>query len=260
MPQIHAVLEAFVLHLRREGRAATTITQYISHLNQFLLMRYVHVELRGEQVSVALQCARRQDDLVKPARLSQKIPISAALMVLIFRDIDANHLLDPRRRLLLGACVAVAYGICCRIHEVLFDGRVTDKDGLPIQDHSVKTPHLSFMFPGDAHLYKADAPSKFPPGRRPSSFACFHDSLKNDTGGSGTRCVAANPSGTPFDLVGRVFCTSTTCPPSPLPHAVTSFPHCALTLSTRSSSACSTRSVLTDPAAAPTPCELVRCP
>ena len=212
-------MEAFVLHLRRTGKKATTISQYISHLNEYLLVRYVKVELRGDQIATVLQCARRQDDLLRPARLSQKIPISAALMVLIFRDIDRHFVLDPRH---ISACCCVAYGLCCRIHEVLFDGRTVDIDGLPIQDHAVKTPHLSFKFPGDPRLYKASAPADFPPGRRPSSFACFHDSLKNDTGGSGTRCVAANPSGRPFDLVGRVFDYVVACRPPPGGHL---FPH-----------------------------------
>ena len=37
--EIHAVIECFVMHLRRVPLTANTITQYVSHLNEFLKLR-----------------------------------------------------------------------------------------------------------------------------------------------------------------------------------------------------------------------------
>ena len=192
------------MELRRQDIKAGTITSYISHVNEFLSVRGIAVSLRSDLAGVFLQCAKRQDRSVAPLRLTQKIPISAPVLLLIFVDIT-RHSKDIRSRDECLACCAVAYGLCCRIHEVLPDRKTRDLDGLPIPDHSIMTAHLSFTFPGDHRVYPASRPDDFPPGTIPSSFTGFHDSLKNMPGGSGTRAVAANPHIFPFCLVRIVY-------------------------------------------------------
>ena len=216
--QIHAVIEGFVLHLRRVPLQAATITQYISHLNQFLKLRDIEVALRGTQVQVTLQAAARQDVRACPKRLREKIPVVCSLMDLVFKDIQSTYAFDTHLRLTLSAVVATAYGLCCRIHEILYAGERRNKLGQLLPDHAVRSPHLSFSFPGDRRIYPASAPEDFPVGKRPYQFTCFHDSLKNWQGGSGTRAVAVNPSGVPFCLVQHVFDYVVAYPPPPRGH------------------------------------------
>ena len=211
-------MEGFVLYLRRTRLQASTITQYISHLSQFLKLRGIEVTLRGNLVGVALQASVRQDVRARPKRLQEKIPIVCALMTLILADIDKTFASTEQVRLSVSAVVAVAYGRCCRIHEVLYAGRRVNKHGQPLIDHAVRAPHLAFSFKNDRRIYPASAPSDFPPGQRPYQMTCFHDSLKNWQGGSGTRAVAANPSGVPFCLVQRVFDYVVAHPPPPKGH------------------------------------------
>ena len=214
-------MESFVLYLRRAQLQASTITQYISHLSQFLKLRGIEVVLRGSLVAVALQASVQQDVRARPKRLKEKIPIVCVLMSLIFRDIDTTFVSDRRARVTLSAVIAMAYGLCCRIHEVLYAGRRVNRQGQPLIDHAIRSPHLSFSFRDDRQIYPASVPSDFPPGQRPIQMTCFHDSLKNWQGGSGTRAVAANPSGVPFCLVQRVFDYVVAYPP---PHKGHLFP------------------------------------
>ena len=216
--EIHAVIECFVMHLRRVPLAANTITQYISHVNEYLKLRDIEVELRGVQVRVALQCSQRQDIRACPKRLREKIPIVASLIALILQDIDERYASDPRARFTLSAVVATAYGLCCRIGEILYGGVRHSREGQLITDHAIRTPHLSFSFLNDRAVYPASNPAAFPPGQRPYQFTGFHDSLKNWASGTGTRAVGANPSGVPFCLVQRLFDYVVAFPPPPKGH------------------------------------------
>lgn len=207
-----------MLHLRRLHLQQTTITQYVSHLRQYLLVRGISVTLRSDQCQVLLACATRQDRAVLPLRLTQKIPTSCAVMHLVFLRIDRLHCDNLKLRHSHGAACAVASGLCCRIHEVLPDGRLMDADGLVIADHAIMTAHVAFRFAGDGRIYPASEPDSFPVGRHPVAFAGFHDSLKNWVGGSGTRQVAANPRCYPFCYVRRLFDYVVFCRPPPGGH------------------------------------------
>jgi len=205
--EIQAAIECFIVFMVNDGYKPSTITQYISHLAEYLKVRGIETTLRGEGCAVLLQCARRKDQQVQPLRLRQSIPISCALMVLVLARIDRSYPGDAHRaaRLQIKACCAFAYGLCCRIHEVLFDGKKTDKDGFAIQDHAARSAHCAFQFAGSSKLYPANNPAAFPPNQRPISFAGFHDSLKNWAGGGPSRNVAANARVYPFCCPGLLY-------------------------------------------------------
>jgi hypothetical protein len=165
---------------------------------------------------------RRQVGAIAPTRLTEKIPVTCACILLMLNRCDTLHAGDApaarKQRLMLKAACAVVYGMCLRIHEALSDGRTVVKDGLPIVDHALKTAHVAFQFDGYANLFPATDPSKFPVDRRPRSFAGFHDSTKNWTGGTGTRNVRANPLPFPFCCVGLLFDYVVAYPPPPRGH------------------------------------------
>ena len=207
--EVQAVMEGFVLWMRRANRAPATITQYVSHVSEYLKVRGIPTPLRGVGMAVLLECITRQETSAAPARLTQKIPVTCALMLLILRRCDDAHAGDTlaqcKKRAMAKAVCAFTYGMCLRIHEVLSDGRTVDRDGLAIADHAVRTAHVGFMFAGDPTLYPATDPAAFPVAKRPTAFAAFHDSCKNWASGTGTRNVRANPLPFPFCCVGLVF-------------------------------------------------------
>ena len=217
VPEMQKVIECFILELRRQDLNATTITGYISHISEYLKIRGVEVTIRSDLSGALRTCFRRQDQLVAPLRLPEKIPIPAPVLLLIFEDIKI-HATDARTRDETLAICAIAYGLCLRIHEAIPDGRTTDTDGLPMVDHSIMTPHLSFTFADDYRVYKASRPEDFPVGKFPQSFSAYHDSLKNMPGGTGTRSVGANPNVYSFGLVEIVYHYVCTYRPPPEGH------------------------------------------
>ena len=216
--EILAVIEHFALHLRRLNAKATTISQYVSHVTEYLRLHGCDAQLRGVSLAVTLQCARNQDARLRPQRLTQKIPIVWPIMLLIFHDLDETYRHDEPARLLYSAIVATAYGMCCRIHEIIPARTALNRLGQSLPDHAIMSPHVVFSFPNDPQIYRASAPALFPRDRRPYQYTGFHDSLKNSAGGSGTRAVAANPrTGSPC-LVQRLFDYVVHHPPPPAGH------------------------------------------
>ena len=215
-------MEGFVVWLRRADMAPATITQYLSHVTEYLKVRGISAPVRSVGTAVLLECVRRQVQAVAPSRLTDKIPVTCALMLLMLNRCEFTHagvsVAKAKPRAMLKAACALTYGMCLRIHEVLSDGRTRDKDGLPIADHAVKAAHVGFMFTGDGRLYPASNPSGFPAGRRPVSMAGFHDSTKNWAGGTGSRNVRANPLPSPFCCVALVFDYVVAYPPPPNGH------------------------------------------
>ena len=217
-PEVHVVMEHFALHLRRLQVKASTISQYVSHIIEHLKLLGCAAHLRGTPLAVILQCARNQDARLRPTRLSQKIPIVWALMLPILRDLDVTFAFDEPSRLLYRAVMATAYGLCCRIHEIIAAAPSTNRLGQPLVDHAIMAPHVAFAFHGDTKIYRACDPRSFPPGRRPYQYTGFHDSLKNSAGGSGTRAVAANPRADTPCLVQCLFEYVVRHPPPPSGH------------------------------------------
>jgi hypothetical protein len=203
---VHTVAECFVCHLRTDrGYRSTTIDQYVSHVINFYKENKTittAASVRSTRLAMMITGYAKEDAERLPARLKEKIPLTAALMVAAYALIllthgDANI---PLAAALAGA-LSLGYALSLRPDEYLNAAAVAD-------DAHVARGHKSFFkWPDDPTFYVVTRPADFPARPDPpTTFLTLLDDSKNDPQGHGApRAVCAAPPGSPFCLVNRIF-------------------------------------------------------
>ena len=209
---VHRLAEFFACWLRARMLKATTIDQYFTHVVNFYKERGVIQNfdaLRSPLLSLMLRGFTLADASLCPARLQEKIPLTAALMIISFAlAVEMHPRIEDGMAIALSGALSVGYALSLRPDEYLYEGGKSDA-------HSARGSQSSFLWSNDDRYYVTTKPHEFPIERGPSVvFLTRLDSSKNDLLGHGApRAVQAAPSGSAFCLVQRIFACLRRFPP-----------------------------------------------
>jgi hypothetical protein len=214
---VHLLAEYFALWLRKDMvLRATTIDQYFTHVANFYKESNVissSTALRSPRLSLMLTAFEREDTAGCPARLLEKIPLIASLMVMAYallRELYPDPL-DPTA-VCLACALSLGYALSLRPDEYLFKATHS-----VAADAHIALGHKSFFqWPDDPLFYCVTDPAAYPLHRgSPLFFLTLLDASKNDPHGHGApRAIKAAPAGAAFCLVTSIFTCLRRYPPT----------------------------------------------
>ena len=217
------VVQLFFRTLALELRAnrhiqSSTIACYLSHMTTLLTEQGWHFapHVHSPLLSRMLSGWRREDILNKPARLSEQIPATCAVMVRFFDVAARIYANNPRLLAEVQACGAIMYCSALRPGEAA----ATTVSGRDEEDtsHHLRTDAAFVRFPDDpTKFYPVTEGTVFPHGKIPSSFDFHQDSSKNNDRGAGHVTIFPNPNPgkTPFCAVDILWRYISAFPPPP---------------------------------------------
>jgi hypothetical protein len=193
----YAIYFAFFLY-SRGGRTSTTVSQYISHVIEYLVhQEFINdgSEFRSTRLRFMLAAYARADSIANPLRLRQRIPGVFVIICEIFLVIDRLFPFDTNSNLSLKAATSAGYGISLRPQEYL---AIPGKKIL--LSHQINTTTSTFWW-GDSFWYCYDL-NGCGPIESVTHFGTILDFNKNHAlGDGGPRAIAAAPAGAPFCMV-----------------------------------------------------------
>jgi hypothetical protein len=185
---------------------SSTINQYFSHVINFYKETNViksGTALRSSRLAMMIAGYAKEDARLTPSRLKEKIPLTAALMVIAYAFLLVIYT-APDSPVVAGlsGALSVGYALSLRPDEYL------RKTGAVADDAHIARGYKSFFkWDGDDHFYVVTHPELYPVRPfYPSTFLTLLDDSKNDPQGHGApRAVCRAPQGASFCLVRKIF-------------------------------------------------------
>lgn len=212
---VHTLAECFACWLRYDKiLKSTTIDQYFTHVCNFYKEQNAILNsgaLRSPRLCMMLTAFASEDTIGRPVRLTEKIPLTAALMVLSYSLlIELYGSASAPLALGLAGALSIGYGLSLRPDEYLRNTPTPRS-----HTHTARGFKSFFQWSNDPSFYPVTRPDKYP--KRPDppvTFLTLLDSSKNDPRGHGApRAVSAAPAGSSFCLVYRIFVCLRQYPP-----------------------------------------------